>query len=157
VSLRSRLLAVVVSCIALAAAKPAAAVSIVEPIAYGSWRTEPGTGSLGAGAAIGVLSFDFVPTFEYVWVDNATDWALNLDGHIPVIALPVVALYAGAGYANYHHDPEVGGSSDDSGFNLLFGAKASLGRLKPFGEVKYTTAGRDGTILTLGTRFHLFD
>lgn len=143
--------------LALVTPKPAAAISVVEPIAFGSWRTETGTGSLGGGAAVGILSFDVVPTLEYVFEEDATDWAFNLDGHLPVLALPVVALYIGAGVGTYWHDPESGDSSNASGANLLFGGKASLGRLKPFGEVKYTTAGTDGVVLTLGTRFHLFD
>lgn len=144
-------------CLALAAPKPVAAMSVVEPIAFGSWRTDPNTVSLGGGAAVGVLSFDVVPTFEYVFEEGATDWALNVDGHLPVLALPVVALYMGAGVATYSHAPDHGDSSSDFGVNLLFGAKASLGRLKPFGEIKYTTAGPDGITFTVGTRFHLFD
>ena len=156
-SIRALSCSVLCLCLALTAARPAAAVSIVEPIAFGSWRTEPGTFSAGGGAAVGVLSFDVVPTFEYVFEDNTTDWAINLDAHLPVLALPVVALYLGGGIANYSHTPDVGDSSNDFGADLLFGAKASLGRLKPFGEVRYTTAGPDGIVLLLGTRFHLFD
>jgi hypothetical protein len=144
-------------CLALAVAKPAAAVSIVEPIAFGSWRDEPSTWSVGGGAAIGVASVDVVPTFEYVFADNATEWALNLDAHIPVLALPVVAFYVGAGAAVYSHAPDPGDSSTEWGADLLVGAKASIRRLKPFAEVRYTTAGPDGIALTLGTRFHLFD
>jgi hypothetical protein len=157
VSIRSLSCAVLLFCLALAAPRPAAAVSVVEPIAFGSWRAEPGTFSAGGGAAIGALSFDIVPTFEYVFEDNTTDWAINVDGHLPVLALPVVALYMGAGVATYSHSPEVGDSSNDFGVDVLFGAKASIGRLKPFGEVRYTTAGPDGIVLALGTRFHLFD
>ena len=40
---------------------------------------------------------------------------------------------------------------------VLVGAKASIMRMKPFAEIKYTTQGKDGVVLTLGTRFHLFD
>ena len=140
-----------------AAPRPARAVSVVEPIAFTSWRTTSGTGSIGVGAAIGVASFDVVPTVEHVFVDNSKDWAFNVDAHVPLIPLPVVALYAGAGFASYDSNPDHGSSSWDSGVNLLVGAKASIRRLKPFFEVKYTTAGRDEMVLTLGTRFHLFD
>jgi hypothetical protein len=157
VSIRALVLSAVCFCLALTAPKPASAMSIVEPLAFSSWRPDPNTLSLGGGAAVGVLSFDVVPTFEYVYETGATDWAFNVDGHLPVLALPVVALYIGAGYATYSHDPDHGDSSKDAGVNLLFGAKASLGRLKPFGEIKYTTAGPDGYVITLGTRFHLFD
>lgn len=141
----------------LTAARPAAAISVVEPLAFASWRTEPETGSLGVGAAVGVLSFDVVPMFEYVFVDNSNDWALTIDGHIPLLALPLVAMYAGAGFTNYHHDPDQGESSTSTGLNVLVGAKASIARLKPFAEIKYTLEGKDGVVLTLGTRFHLFD
>jgi hypothetical protein len=157
VSIRALSCSALLLCLAVSAPRPAAAISVVEPIAFGSWRTDPGTVSAGGGAAIGVVSFDVVPTFEYVFADNATDWAINLDAHLPVLALPVVALYVGAGVANYSHSPDAGDSSNDFGADLLFGAKASIRRLKPFAEIRYTTAGPDGIVLTLGTRFHLFD
>lgn len=146
-----------VLCLALAVAGPAAAISVVEPLAFGNWRTVPGTGALGGGAAIGVLSLDVVPTYEYVFLDNAKDWAITADAHLPVIALPVVALYMGGGAAYYSHTPDGGSSSAEWGADLLFGAKASIRRLKPFAEVRYTTAGPDGVTVMLGTRFHLFD
>jgi len=151
------LLSVLLLGLALIAARPAAAISVVEPLAFTSWRAEPETGSIGLGAAIGVLSFDLVPMLEYVFVDDSSDWAVTVDGHFPLLALPLVALYAGAGFTSYHHDPDQGDSSWNSGANVLFGAKASIRRLKPFAEVKYTTQGQDGVVLTLGTRFHLFD
>ena len=143
--------------LALIAARPAAAISVVEPLAFGSWRVEPQTGSIGAGAAIGALSFDVVPMLEYVFVDNSKDWAITVDGHFPVLPLPVVALYAGVGFTSCSHDPDQGDASWDTGVNVLIGAKASIRRMKPFAEIKYTTQGKDGLVLTLGTRFHLFD
>jgi hypothetical protein len=136
---------------------PAAAVSVVEPLAFGSWRQEPEVGSIGGGAAIGIASFDVVPTLEYVFVDNSRDWAITIDGHLPVLALPLVAMYVGAGFTSYNHDPDQGDASWDSGLNVLVGAKASVLRFKPFAEIKYTTQGTDGMVYTLGTRFHLFD
>ena len=141
----------------LPAARPAAAISVVEPLAFSSWRVEPETGSIGVGAAIGALSFDVVPMLEYVFVDNSSDWAVTIDGHFPVLALPVVAFYGGAGVTGYHHDPDQGDASWNTGINVLVGAKASIRRMKPFAEIKYATAGKDGVVLTLGTRFHLFD
>jgi membrane protease YdiL (CAAX protease family) len=136
---------------------PAAAISVVEPLAFGSWRQEPEVGSIGGGAAIGVASFDVVPTLEYVFVDNSRDWAITVDGHLPVLPLPFVAFYIGAGFTSYNHDPDQGEASWDSGLNVLVGAKASVLRFKPFAEIKYTTQGKDGMVYTLGTRFHLFD
>ena len=143
--------------LSLIAARPAAAISVVEPLAFASWRAVPETGSIGVGAAIGALSFDVVPMLEYVFVDNSKDWAITVDGHFPVLPLPVVALYAGVGFTSCSHDPDQGDASWDTGANLVFGAKASIRRMKPFAEIKYTTQGRDGFVLTLGTRFHLFD
>ena len=143
--------------LALGAARSAAAMSVVEPLAFWSFRTEPSTSALGAGAAIGMASFDIVPAVEYVYADNSTDWAIDVDAHLPVLALPLVALYMGAGVGFYSQDPDVGDSSTDTGVNVLFGAKGSIGRFKPFGEIRYTTAGPDGIVFMLGTRFHLFD
>jgi len=147
---------VLVLCIGLLAARSAAAVSVVEPLAFANWRTDPGTGAVGGGAAIGVASFD-VPAFEWVFVDDASDWAIDLDGHLPIMALPVVAFYLGAGAGYYSHDPDLGDSSTEFGMNALVGSKASIGRLKPYLEIRYTTAGPDGITVMLGTRFHLRD
>jgi hypothetical protein len=143
--------------LALISARPAAAISVVEPLAFAGWRAVPETGSIGAGAAIGALSFDVVPMLEYVFVDNSKDWAITVDGHFPVLPLPVVALYAGVGFTSCSHDPDQGDASWDTGVNVLIGAKASIRRMKPFAEIKYTTQGKDGVVLMLGTRFHLFD
>jgi hypothetical protein len=141
----------------LVAPRPAAAISVVEPLAFTSWRAEPETGSIGVGAAVGVMSFDVVPMVEKVFVDNSKDWAFTVDGHFPVLALPLVALYAGAGMTQYLHDPDQGDASWSGGLNVLVGAKASVLRFKPFAEIKYTFQGKDTMVYTLGTRFHLFD
>lgn len=143
--------------IALGLARPAAAVSVVEPIAFSSWRAEPNTFSVGGGAALGALSFDLVPTLEYVFEENSTIWAMNVDAHIPVMALPVVAFYVGAGIGGYTDDPKFGETESDIGVNLLVGTKATVRKLKPFGELKYTTSGPDTVVLTLGLRFSLRD
>ena len=156
-SIRALCGGVLMLCLALGATRPAGAVSVVEPIALGNWRTEPGTFALGAGAAIVALSVDIVPAFEYVFEDGGTDWAIDLDAHLPVLALPLVALYMGGGVAMYSHNPGHGDSSTKTGADALFGAKASIRRLKPFAEIRYTTAGPDGVTLMFGTRFHLFD
>jgi hypothetical protein len=146
-----RLLAI---CIGLLAAGPAAATSVFEPLAFVNWRTDPATGAVGVGAAIGVASLDVVPAYEHVFADNATDWAMDVDVHVPLMALPVVAFYAGAGIAYYKHAPDSGGSSSDSGVDLLVGAKATVHRLKPFAEIRYTTAGPDGVTIMIGSRFN---
>jgi hypothetical protein len=144
-------------CLALLAAKPAAAISVVEPLAFGTWRDAPNTTSFGAGAAVGILSVDLVPTYEYVFADNASEWAVNIDAHIPILALPLVALYVGGGVTTYSSDPDIGESTTETGASLLVGGKMSIRRLKPFGEIKWTNAGPEDMVLTLGLRFHLFD
>jgi hypothetical protein len=106
---------------------PAAAISVVEPLAFGSWRHEPEVGSIGGGAAIGIASFDVVPTLEYVFVDHSRDWAITVDGHLPVLPLPLVAFYIGAGFTSYNHDPDQGEASWDSGLNVLERRRASCG------------------------------
>lgn len=141
--------------LALTAARPVAAISVIEPIAFASFREEPQTGSLGVGAAIGMASIDILPMFEYVFVEDSSDWALTVDGHLPTLALPVVAFYIGVGATTYHHSPDQGDDTSDWGLNALIGGKATVKKLKPFAEVKYTTAGPDTWMLTLGMRFNL--
>lgn len=155
-SIRTLALSVLLIGVALGATRPAAAVSIVEPLAYGSWRSDPSDFALGAGVGLGVGSFEIVPTVEYVFVDNATDWVLNVDAHVPLIPLGVVAVYVGGGLGRYSHDPESGDSDSSTGVNLLTGVKIQLKNLRPFGELKYTFAGQDNLVFNLGTRFNLF-
>ena len=144
--------------LALVAAKPASAISIVEPLAFGTWRDSPDMNTLGAGAAIGIASIDVVPTFEYdAWEDHGQVWAVNVDAHFPILALPVVAFYIGGGVTTFVSDPDGGEADTDTGISALIGSKASVGRLKPFGELKWTTAGPSDFVATLGLRFHLFD
>jgi len=157
VSIRALSFRALFLCLALLAAKPAAAISVIEPIAFASWRDAPGTTSFGAGAAMGILSVDVVPTYEYVFVDNASEWAVNVDAHFPILALPLVALYIGGGVAHYSSSPDIGESSTDTGASVLIGGKMSIRRLKPYGEIKWTNAGPEDVVLTLGMRFHLFD
>ena len=156
-SIRAWFCRAAVLCLAIVAARPASAISIVEPLALASWRADPGVGSAGLGAAVGMASFDLVPTYEYVFRDHTSDQVLNVDGHIPVIALPLVALYVGGGYGRYWHDPDAGESKTYSGFNILVGGKASVRRLKPYFEARYSTTYHDGFVFTIGNRFHLFD
>ena len=85
------------------------------------------------------------------------DRAVTVDGLVPVLPLPAVVLYPGVGSTSCHHDPDQGDATWDTGVNVLFGAKASIQRMKPFATIKYTTQGKDGSVLTLGTWFHLFD
>lgn len=139
----------------LVGVRPVAAISVIEPIAFGSYRIDPETGSLGVGAALGVASIDVVPMVEYVFVEDASDMAITVDGHFPLMALPVVAFYLGGGASTYRHDPDQGDDSWDTGINFLIGGKATVRKIKPFAEVKYTTAGLDGWMLTLGMRFNL--
>ena len=144
--------------LALFVAKPAVAISIVEPLAFGTWRDSPDMNTLGAGAAIGLASVDLVPTFEYdVFEDHAAVWAVNVDAHFPVLALPVVAFYIGGGVTTFVSNPDGAEADTDTGICALIGSKASVGRLKPFGEIKWTTAGPSDFVAVLGLRFHLFD
>jgi len=140
-----------VACIAA----PARAVSVIEPLAFYGWRAEPEVGSLGLGAGIGVRNFEVVPSIEYLFVDNANDWAVNVDGHFPILPLPKASIYVGGGATTYLSNPEKGDSEWNWGAEALIGAKMSVRRFRPFGELKYSTAGRDGFVLALGTRFSL--
>ena len=94
---------------------------------------------------------------EYVFVDNSSDWAITVDGHIPVLALPVVALYAGGGFTSYHHDPDQGDASWNTGGNVLVRRQGEHRAVEAVRRDQVHDPGKDGVVFTLGTRFHLFD
>ncbi|HMV26977.1 MAG TPA: hypothetical protein PLH27_05715 [bacterium] len=100
-----------------------------------------------------VLPLTFVPNAEYVFVDNATSINTGADVQYTFIGVGVAKLVAGGGYTLNYNKPKGSDSATDSGFNLQFGAKASLG-VSAFGLIRATNIGGNWTkAMVLGVTF----
>jgi len=122
--------------------------------ATGGWYTDSNDFFLGAGARMGFGSITAIPNAEYVFVDNAKSWTLNIDGTMSVLPLGVASGYVGAGIGWMTVDPDKGDSSTDTVFNVLAGAGLNTFPMKPFAQFKYLVKdGDDPLQFAVGVRF----
>jgi len=122
--------------------------------ATGGWYTDNSDLFLGAGARVGFGSITVIPNAEYVFVDNAKEWTLNVDGTMSVLPLGVASGYVGAGIGWMTVDPDRGDSHTDTVFNVIAGAGLNTFPLKPFGQFKYSIKdGDDPLQFAVGVRF----
>ena len=139
--------------LALVAVRPAQA----GPIGFqatGGWYTDSNDFFLGAGARMGFGSITAIPNAEYVFVDNAKSYTLNIDGTMSVLPLGVASGYVGAGIGWMTVDPDKGSSNTETVFNLLAGAGLNTFPLKPFAQLKYVLKdGDDPFQFAVGVRF----
>jgi hypothetical protein len=122
--------------------------------ATGGWYTDNSDFFLGAGARVGFGSITVIPNAEYVFVNDAKEWTLNVDGTMSVLPLGVASGYVGAGIGWMTVDPDRGDSSTDTVFNVIAGAGLNALPLKPFGQFKYSIKdGDDPLQFAVGVRF----
>jgi hypothetical protein len=122
--------------------------------ATGGWYTDSNDFFLGAGARMGFGSITAIPNAEYVFVDGAKSWTLNIDGTLSVLPLGVASGYVGAGIGWVTVDPDRGDSNTDSVFNVLAGAGLNTFPMKPFAQFKYVMKdGDDPLQFAVGVRF----
>jgi len=140
--------------LALALGARTAAAGPIGLQATGGWYTDNHDFFLGAGARMGLGSITVIPNAEYLFVNNAKSWTLNVDGTMSVIPLGVASGYVGAGIGWMTVDPDNGKSNTDSVFNLIAGAGLNTFPLKPFGQLKYVMkSGDDRLQFAAGVRF----
>jgi len=121
---------------------------------FGGWYTQSDAGFLGLGAKIGAATITFNPNFEYVFVDNATNYNINLDGTMSVLPLGVATGWVGAGVGFYTVKPDQGSSNTETAYNLLVGANLKITKLNPFAQIKYVIMdGDDPVAFEVGISF----
>jgi len=140
--------------LALVLIAPAASAAPIGLQATGGWYTDNSDFFLGAGARFGLGTITVIPNAEYVFVQDAKQWTLNVDGTMSVLPLGVASVYVGAGIGWMTVDPDHGSSSTDTVFNLIGGAGLNALPLKPFGQLKYSIKnGKDPIQFAVGVRF----
>ena len=109
---------------------------------------------LGGGVDFNVLMLKGSPNFEYVFIDDAKLYTLNLDVTFTVLPLAAGSVWVGGGYVNRWTQPDGGGTTSQGGVNLLVGGGLGLIPLKPFAQFKYSRVKDDNEyIWMLGARF----
>ena len=119
---------------------------------YGGYYTDNNDLFLGGGLGVNVLMLTVVPNFEYVFVDKATLYTANLDGHIGVLPLPGFSGWLGAGLAYIFAKPENGDSDTRGGFNVIAGFGADAIPLSPFIQAKYVFTQTNHFVISIGIR-----
>ncbi len=105
---------------------------------------------LGAGARLSAGPITVNPNAEYVFIDNATSYSLNVDGHITVFPM----VYAGAGLGLRMFDTDLTDSDSETAINLLVGVGLAAAPLKPYAQIKLVVVdGDDPLVFALGVRF----
>ena len=106
--------------------------------------TETKNGDFFAGAQLEaqILMITIVPNVEYVFVKNAKQYNINLDGQYTILGVGIAKVFAGAGYTMSIVDPDKAGlidpkSKTNNGFNIQVGGKAGLGGFEVFALAKY--------------------
>jgi len=140
--------------LALGFASAPAAAGPIGLQAAGGWYTDSNDFFLGAGARVGAGTITVIPNAEWLFVDSAKSYSLNIDATMSVLPLGVASVYAGAGIGWLTVDPDNGKSNTDSVVNLLAGAGLNALPLKPFAQFKYVVAsGNDPFQFAVGVRF----
>ena len=121
---------------------------------YAGWETETEDVFAGAGYQLPLGPITAAPSFEWLFIDEATVYTINLDAHLNLIPLGVATLWAGAGMAIRTADVDNFDSDTSTGANLLLGANFNLTSLKPFAQIRQVfIEGDDPFSVAVGIRF----
>lgn len=147
-------------CLGLACAVllPAGASAAVDFGLRGGIYTDAEDGFVGGELIMPVArSVFFNPNLEYVFVEDGDLLTLNADFHYDFWANPSVTVWAGAGAALINSDPPGSRDDDDEtdfGVNLLAGAGALRGSLRPYVQAKAILSDDSELVVAVGLRFY---
>ncbi len=107
---------------------------------------------LGVDAKVGLAMLNVVPNFEWIFVDKANAFTLNLDAQLTIFPIPIMDPYLGAGLGYYYVKPDNFDSTSDFAFNLIAGLGFNI-ILDPFVQLKYIITDDNTLVLAAGIRF----
>lgn len=132
--------------------------------AHASWASDADLG-IGARAnfTLPVENLTIVPTFDFHFPSNVNWMEISANAHyaFPLADNPGLLPYAGGGLNHIRSKATISMfgfsesvTSSATGLNLLGGVKfPQFGKLVPFGELRYATAGAGQIYLTGGVNF----
>jgi len=147
-------LAALCAAVLLSTASTASALPFVGFNVRGGQYTDVNDWFLGGGVDVGAVLFKGSPNFEWVFIDNAKLYTLNLDVTYTILPLGAADVWIGAGYVIRWVQPDGGDTLSQGGINLLVGGGLGLIPLKPFAQLKYShVSGDDEFVWMIGARF----
>jgi hypothetical protein len=97
---------------------------------------------------------EFYPSFDYYLVDAGTLWTVSLDMKVRPAGQSASWLYLGGGMDVTRR--AVGNfDNNDTGLNLLAGFDPAVGRVRPFGELRFTLSDQTTSRFMMGLNFAL--
>ena len=132
---------------------PSQADAVLGFDARGGRYLDPEKWFLGAGVHIGLGPIEIVPNGEYVFIDNATYYTLNVDGTYTVLPMVAANVWVGGGLALIGFGIKDFDTETHGGVNLLIGAGLNAIPLKPFAQFKYIIWDDETAVLAVGARF----
>jgi hypothetical protein len=138
---------------------PSAAGAEIDPGVRAGVYSDASEGFVGVELLTDITpEWFFNPNLEYVFVDNGSLWTLNGDVHYDLDIGSPWAVWLGGGLGVIFREVDLprGRSEDetDLGLNLLAGAGAQRGALRPYVQGKVIIADDTEAVIAIGLRFH---
>lgn len=138
---------------------PAPAAADIDPGVRAGFYSDAEGGFVGAELLTGISGkWFFNPNIEYVFVDDGSLWTLNGDVHYDLDVGTSFAVWLGGGLGVLFSEVDLprGRSEDDTelGLNLLAGAGAQRGAIRPYVQGKIIIADETEAVIGFGLRFH---
>jgi opacity protein-like surface antigen len=144
----------VIVCILLCGLLPAQAQAIagIQPGIRGGIYEDGNDFFLGVDVKGNIAMLHANPNFEWIFVDGANAFTLNLDALLTVFPIPIMDPYLGAGLGVYYVKPDNFDSTNDFAFNLIAGLGFNV-VLDPYVQLKYVIGDNNTLVLAAGIRF----
>jgi hypothetical protein len=151
---RSAIKISVIVCILLCGLLPAQAQAVpgIQPGIRGGIYEDGSNFFLGVDVKGNIAMLHANPNFEWVFVDNANVFTLNLDALLTVFPIPIMDPYLGAGLGVYYVKPDGFDSTNDFALNLIAGLGFNI-ILDPYVQLKYVITDNNTLVLAAGIRF----
>lgn len=148
--------------VAVACLLPGPAAADIDPGVRAGLYTDVEEGFIGVELLTDITrKWFFNPNLEYVFVNDGSLWTLNGDAHYDFDVETPLAIWAGGGLAvifREFDDPRLRRLNEDDdteiGLNLLAGAGAKRGAIRPYVQGKFVIADETEAVIAVGLRFH---
>jgi hypothetical protein len=152
--MRSALKVSVIVCVLLSGLVPAQAQAFLglQPGIRGGIYEDGNDFFLGVDLKTSLAILHANPNLEWVFVDNANVFTLNLDALFNIFPLPLVDVWGGGGFGVFYAKPDDLDSTSDFAVNLLAGLGFNV-LLDPYVQIKYVITDDNTLVFAAGIRF----
>ena len=133
-------------------AERAQALELLQFGVRGGYYEDFEEGFLGADVKMGFAMFDLNPNLEWIFVQNANAFTLNVDGTMTIFPIPLLDPYVGGGVGYIYTKPDGFDATNDFGLNLIAGLGLNV-VLNPYVQLKYVISDNNTWVFVLGVHF----